>query len=198
MPPKKRFDQETVINAAFQVLRKAGFQAVTARSVASELGSSTTPIYWVMESMDKVEGALRQKTFNLMAEYQVKKYTENVFINMAIGYVNFARQEPRLFQFLQLEHQIPLNPAEDGELGGRISSILGEKPPYENYFGKIDQKSMDELTLQSWIFTHGLAVAVSTGMLKFDSEKEIEDLLMTAGSAFYKNQLENQEKKDEK
>lgn len=189
MPPKKRFEEKTIIDAAFQVLRKAGFQAVTARSVAAELGSSTTPIYWALESMDKVEDALRQKTFALMAEYQVKKYTDNVFINMGIGYVNFARQEPRLFQFLQLEHQKPLNPGEDGELGERISTILGEEPPYENYFGKIDQKSMDSLTLKSWIFTHGLAVAVSSNMLEFDNEKDIENLIVSAGSAFYLQQI---------
>jgi AcrR family transcriptional regulator len=191
MPPKKRFEENTIIDAAFQVIRNEGFQAVTARSIAAELGSSTTPIYWVLESMDKVEDALRQKAFALIAEYQVKKYTDNVFINMAIGYVNFARQEPRLFQFLQLENKLPLNPGEDGELGERITSILGEKPPYENYFGKIDQKSMDTLTLQSWIFVHGLAVAVSSNMLKFDSEKDIENLITSAGSAFYMQQMSN-------
>jgi hypothetical protein len=191
MPPKKRFEEKIIIEAAFQVLRKYGFQVVTARSVAAELGSSTTPIYWVMESMDKVEEALRQKTFALMAEYQVKKYTDNVFINMAIGYVNFARQEPKLFQFLQLEDQKPINPGGDGELGERISTILGEEPPYDNYFGKIDQKSMDSLKLKSWIFTHGLAVAVSTNMLEFDSEKDIENLIVSAGSAFYMQQMSN-------
>ncbi len=94
MPPKKRFEQETVIEAAFQVLRKDGFQAVTARGVAAELGSSTTPIYWVLESMNKLEESLLQKTFVLMTEYQVKKYTDNMFINMAIGYVNFAGRNP--------------------------------------------------------------------------------------------------------
>jgi AcrR family transcriptional regulator len=194
MPPKKRFEEITVIEAAFHVLCREGFQAVTARSVAAELGSSTTPIYWVLESMDKVEEALLQKTMQLMIEYQSKKYTENIFINMAIGYVNFARQEPRLFQFLQLEHQKPLDINQQAELGERVEAILGEKPPYENYFGQIDQKSMDTLTLQSWIFTHGLAVAVSSHMLKFESEKEIEDLLVSAGSAFYLQQISKNKK----
>jgi hypothetical protein len=196
MPPKKKFDLPQVIDAAFQVLRREGFSGITARSIAAELGSSTTPIYWVLESMDKAEKALRQKTFNLMAEYQVKNYTDNVFINMAIGYVNFARQEPKLFHFLQLEYQKPLNPRKDGEMGEKLSTILGSDPPYENYFGKIDQKSMDVLTLQSWIFTHGLAVAVSTNMLKFDSEKEIENLIISAGSAFYMQQMSSNQSKE--
>lgn len=196
MPPKKKFDLPQVIDAAFQVLQREGFSGITARSIAAELGSSTTPIYWVLESMDKVTNELSQKTMGMMSEFQSRKYTDNIFINMAIGYVNFARQEPRLFQFLQHEHEKPFNPSEDGNLSEKVTEILGEEPPYENYFGKIDQKSMDALTLQSWIFTHGLAVAVSTNMLKFDSEKEIENLIISAGSAFYMQQTSSNQSKE--
>jgi hypothetical protein len=191
MPPKKKFELETVVDSAFQVLRREGFSAITARSIAQELGSSTTPIYWVLESMDKVEETLRLKTLGLMAEYQAKKYTDNVFINLAIGYVEFARCEPNLFRFLCLENMKPLNASEVGSFNDNLARLLGSDPPFEAYFGKIDQKSMDAVTLQSWIFTHGLAVAVSTKMLAFDSEKEIENLLVSAGGAFYQMQMNN-------
>jgi AcrR family transcriptional regulator len=177
-----------VINAAFEVLRRQGFDAVTARNVAVELGSSTTPIYWVFQSMDAVEEALHNKAMQLMIEFQSKKYTDNVFTNMAIGYVDYARQEPRLFQFLQHEQQKPYNPSESEALGSRMSPILGDQPPVENYFGKIDQKSMDGIALRSWIFMHGLAVAISSHMLEFNSEKEIENLIISAGRAFYLDQ----------
>jgi len=189
MPPKKKFELDTVIDSAFQVLQRDGFNAITARSIAQELGSSTTPIYWVLDSMDKVEEALRLKTVSLMAEYQSKKFTDNIFINMAIGYVEFARCEPNLFRFMYLENLKPLNPSEEGCFKESLTQLLGSEPPIEAYFGKIDQKSMDMLTLQSWIFTHGLAVAVSTNMLAFDSEKEIENLLVSAGGAFYLKQM---------
>jgi AcrR family transcriptional regulator len=189
MPPKKKFELETVIASAFEVLRRDGFGAITARSIAQELGSSTTPIYWVLDSMDKVEEALRLKAMVLMAEYQAKKYTDNVFINLAIGYVEFARREPNLFRFLCLENLKPVNASELGSFNKALAQQLGSEPPVEAYFGKIDQKSMDMLTLQSWIFTHGLAVAVSTNMLSFQSEKEIENLLVSAGGAFYMQQI---------
>ncbi len=187
MPPRKKFDLSRIMDAAFQILRRDGFRAVTARNVAAELGSSTTPIYWAFESMDDVEQALTQKTTKLMSEYQTKKYTDNVLLNMAIGYVNFAREEPNLFQFLQIENQKPYNPARDTDLGERMAAMMGEKPPLD-LFGKIDQKSVDAVTLQSWVFTHGLATAISSRMLVFDSEKEIIDLINSAGRAFYLNQ----------
>lgn len=188
MPPRKRFEQDTVINAAFEVLRRQGFDAVTARNVAVELGSSTTPIYWVFQSMDAVEEALHNKAMQLMIDFQSKKYTDNIFTNMAIGYVHYARQEPRLFQFLQYEQQKPYNPSGSEALGSRMSAILGKQPPVENYFGKIDLKSMDGIALRSWIFMHGLAVAISSHMLEFNSEEEIENLIISAGRAFYLDQ----------
>lgn len=189
MPPKKRFEMETIIEAAFQVLRKQGFSALTARSVAAELGSSTTPIYWALESMDKVEEALRLKTLQMMAEYQAKRYTNNEFINLAIGYVEFARNEALLFRFLFQENKKPLNIHEKGVFHDALKTIMGKEPPFSTFFGKINQSSMDQLTLQSWIFTHGLAVAVSSNLLKFDSEKEIENLILSAGGAFYMQQM---------
>jgi AcrR family transcriptional regulator len=189
MPPKKKFDQDTVIEAAFQVLRKEGFQAVTARSVAQELGSSTTPIYWVLESMDKVEDALRLKTLEQIADFQARKYTDNVFINLAIGYVEFARQEPLLFRFMFQENKKPLNIQEKGLFNDTLKNMMGAEPPIGAYFGDIDQKSMDQLTFQSLIFTHGLATALSSNMIHFETEKDIEDLIMSAGSAFYMQQM---------
>ncbi|HEX7555831.1 MAG TPA: hypothetical protein VF338_04345 [Leptolinea sp.] len=185
MPPKRKFELSQIVEAAFQVLRRKGFNTITARSIAGELGSSTTPIYWVLESMDKVEDALRMKTLELIAEYQAKKYTDNVFINLGIGYVEFARCEPNLFRFMFLESSKPLNPSEEGCFNDVLTRLIGSKPPFDAYFGKVDQKTVDTVTLQSWIFTHGLAVAVSSNMLQFDSEKDIENLIVSAGTAFY-------------
>jgi hypothetical protein len=191
MPPKRKFDLETVVNSAFQILRRDGFNSMTARSIAQELGSSTTPIYWVLDSMDKVEESLRMKTLNMIAEYQSRKYTDNVFVNLAIGYVEFARCEPALFRFMYLERPKPLNTTEEGCFTETLTNLIGSEPPFDAYFGAIDQKSVDKLTLQSWIFTHGLAVAVSCNILQFNSEKEIENLLVSAGSAFYLQQKSN-------
>jgi len=189
MAPKKKFELEQIIEAAFKVLKRDGFAAITARSIAAELGSSTTPIYWALESMDKVEDALRAKTMELMAEYQAKKYTDNVFINLAVGYVEFARREPNLFRFLAIERQKPLDLKEEGVFEEALTRQLGFKPPIKSSFGEIDQESMDELTLMSFIFNYGLAVAVSTNMLKFDTEEEIKDLVTRAGGAFYMQQM---------
>ncbi|BCY17041.1 hypothetical protein hrd7_08900 [Leptolinea sp. HRD-7] len=189
MPPKKKFDLNQIVNAAFKILKRDGFAAITARSIAAELGSSTTPIYWVLESMDKVEDALRLKTMELMAEYQSRKYTDNVFINLAVGYVEFARQEPNLFRFMAIERQKPLAIREEGAVEEALTRQLGFKPPVRSVFGEIDQKSMDELTLMSLIFNYGLAVAVATNMLKFDTEEEIMNLVTKAGSAFYMQQM---------
>jgi AcrR family transcriptional regulator len=194
MPPKKKFNLDQIVDAAFKILKRDGVAAITARSIAGELGSSTTPIYWALESMDKVEDALRVKTLESIAEYQARNYTDNIFINLAIGYVEFARQEPSLFRFMFHENKKPLNIEEEGFFKEILTRLLGSEPPFSTYFGEIDQKSMDALTLQSWIFTHGLAESVSSNTLRFNSEEEIKNLILSAGGAFYMQQMAQNKK----
>ena len=45
MPPSVRFSREAVLNAAYQLVRREGPNAINARAVARELGGSTQP--WV-------------------------------------------------------------------------------------------------------------------------------------------------------
>ena len=64
MPPKIRFCDKNIIDAAFIVLRKNGWDAVSARTIAGELKSSTTPIYTYLKSMKTLEERLVEKTID--------------------------------------------------------------------------------------------------------------------------------------
>ena len=58
MPPKAKFTKEEIINAAFEITRRDGFDALTARSLAAELGSSPRPIFTVFSGMEEVQSAV--------------------------------------------------------------------------------------------------------------------------------------------
>lgn len=186
MPPKQLHTRETIIETAFSITRHSGWQAVSARSIAQELNSSTQPIYSYVQSMQKLADEVRLKAFLLMAEYQVKAYTDNPYVNMAIGYIAFAREEQNLFRFMFLDNtQPPLVPEETMAMNEAITRHLGKPLPAQSWTGKISLTGFNDLALKTWFFTHGLAVALCTGTIAPISDDKIRQLLEETGEAIF-------------
>jgi AcrR family transcriptional regulator len=112
MTQRAFFTKEAVIDTAFALAREKGWGAVSARSIARRLGSSTMPIYSSLKSMEEIERETRKRAEILLQEYQTRPYTENPSLSLAVGYVAFARQEPHLFRFLYVDAPRRRGPAE--------------------------------------------------------------------------------------
>ena len=54
-----------------------------------------------------------------------------------------------------------------------------------DFFRKISPRKLDKVTLQSWIFTHGLAVLIYSGALTKLTSENIVTMLEDAGGAFF-------------
>jgi AcrR family transcriptional regulator len=193
MTQKAFFTKEAIVEAAFTLTREKGWAGVTARNIARKLGSSTMPIYSSMKSMDEIEFEVKARAEALMLEYQKREYTENSALNMAVGYVTFARDERNLFRFLFVDK--PTEPVRQGDgTGGSVLKLdqflAGARPAR-----LIDQALTameDPRILKSWIFTHGLASLVSGGVLDLPDAR-IRSLLMESGEAFF-GSVEGKEK----
>ena len=70
---KKKYDKTLIIDGAYQLVIKSGFDSLTARGLAKELAISTQPIYLSFKTMDALKEALCEKIF-----YEIK---ENYFNN---------------------------------------------------------------------------------------------------------------------
>lgn len=86
-----------MIEAAFELVRRAGFGALTARSLAAELGCSTQPIMYRFPDLAELKAQVYQKA----DEYHTA-YISAAEDLMGIGlrYVQFAAEEANLFQLL--------------------------------------------------------------------------------------------------
>ncbi|MBN8217017.1 MAG: TetR/AcrR family transcriptional regulator [Spirochaetes bacterium] len=188
MPPKEMFTLEKVVDAAFSILRKSGWPAVTARAIAKALKSSTMPVYSAMGSMEALEAALKRKALVRLAEYQARPYTENEFLNLGVGQVRFARDEPSLYRFLLLESPIPLSAHDQKELRGEVVRLLGRPFPVKTYFGGLQTGAFDAIALKGWIFTHGLAMGLMNGNLPPMDDARLIELLSDAGLAFFESE----------
>jgi AcrR family transcriptional regulator len=184
MPPKKKFSREQIADAAFEIVRRNGWSGLSTRSIAAELESSTMPIYSYLTSMEAIEEEIRERVLDLLLEHQARKYTDNPFLNLAVGYIVFARQEANLFRFLFLERPKRFDGKEADRLRLKISRIPHAAESIALYFGGISDEELDDVSMKSWIFTHGLAMAVSKGLLGPIDDDAIARLLSEAGEAF--------------
>ena len=59
MAPKFKFTRAEITDAALQVVRRNGIDALTARAIADELGVSTQPVFTCFSTMAEARGAVR-------------------------------------------------------------------------------------------------------------------------------------------
>lgn len=184
MPRIPKYSPDVILEAAFGILRTSGWHAVSSRAIAETLNTSTMPIYSAVGSMKDLEKRLKAKVYQSLAEYQTSPYTPNVLLNMAVGQVLFARDEPFLYRFIFLDSPGELGSPERRTLEREVEKRLGTPLPFAAYFDRAALRKLDQITLNAWLFTHGLSMAVMNGLLGAVTEKRIVSLLEGAGGAF--------------
>lgn len=60
MGAPKRITRETILQSAFTLLCKEGYEALNARSLARKMGCSTQPIYAAFGRMDALKKSLKE------------------------------------------------------------------------------------------------------------------------------------------
>lgn len=179
------FTRERIVEAALEMTREQGWSAVTIRALAARLGSSTMPIYSHLRSIEEVEDAVRSRARELLGDFQRRAWTEDPLLNMAFGYIAFARDEAKLFRFLFIERAEVIG--ETGLENMRSSFIeqFGENGTSLSALGELAPKAQEALMRHTWIFTHGLAVLVNAGSLPDCTDEMILSSLKNAGEAFF-------------
>lgn len=156
MPPVIRYTHDTVLSAAFTLVRRDGISAFNARSVAQELGSSTQPIFRLFSGMDELRAGVIELAGKAMQDYMLKalEHSDSPYLTMGLSYVRFAREEPELFKLLYMSD---------------ISIDLDKMRPFPDEIIDEIQKEAGISAEQAralhgwlWIFTHGMAVSFAT------------------------------------
>jgi hypothetical protein len=145
--------------------------------------------------MEEIEAAVRKKAELLMRDYQQRAYTNEQPLDVALGYVTFARDERNLFRFLYVDRPLPDTRKVPR---GRAARSLGKVRSGGSVVDIADQVPVamqDPRILKSWIFTHGLASMLSSGVLDLP-ESRIRTLLTEAGGAFFSAENTKKEEKN--
>jgi len=185
MGQPKVFSREQVIDTAFNLIRKNGWGSVSARSIAKELGSSTMPIYSNMNSLEELEQELKGKSRACITEYHSRTYSGEQLLDIAVGYVVFARDEKQLFRFLFIDRP-DVTQSEDVQFQQeQFYAQFGKQSTKSRELQVVPENIQKYLIQNSYIFTHGLSMMVNAGIIYPCSNETIISYLQQAGEAFY-------------
>ncbi|MBT8373441.1 MAG: TetR/AcrR family transcriptional regulator, partial [Deltaproteobacteria bacterium] len=106
MPPKFKFTKEEIIQSSIKLIRQKGWNTLSTRTLANELGSSARPIYSFFKSMKELEEEIVKQAVDLLYESMVCERTGDPWIDHGIGYVMFAQEEKHLFRGINNEKNI--------------------------------------------------------------------------------------------
>ena len=127
MPPKPKFTREEIIQAALTIVSQKGADALTAREVGEQLGSSARPIFTVFKNMEELQAEVRQAAMERF-EARVNQTEPGIplFKQVGIQMVTFGVQEPKLYQLLFMQEHGEAAAFDDvfGQLGGTAERCI--------------------------------------------------------------------------
>jgi len=176
-PKAVTFNSEAVLLASLEVVRKQGWDALTARSVAGCLGASVAPVYSAFGSMETLLRETLVRIRDLLRDYTSKSYSEFPFLNIGSGIVSFARDEPHFFQALFQKRHAFQDVVEDVN----ISILTWMKTDVQ--LGLLGDAARERLYDSIGFYTMGLAAAVAAGRVTDVSEENIVSRLKNMGNA---------------
>jgi hypothetical protein len=181
MPMKSKFTVEDIVEAAFSISREEGVEKCSARAIAHRMQSSTMPIYSCLSSMKELEEAVLKKSIDHLISYETKVRTGDVFLDMGIGYIMFAKTEKHLFRMLFLSEK--REGYEDIRKRFKeyvIESLLKVLSGFEPLSVFTDSQKR-ELIDRMWVFNHGLAMLLNNSLIDDLNEKQIAEFLLDTG-----------------
>lgn len=102
MPPKKQILKEQIIDTAFKMVQKDGYDLLTTRKLAKELSCSTQPIYQAFANMSELKKELIMKTQQTIVAYLLESNEKQLpkELQYIFSYIQFAKKEKHLFQLI--------------------------------------------------------------------------------------------------
>lgn len=163
----KKITKDMILDAALEIFRAEGFEAVTSRRIALRLGCSTQPIYFEYKNMDELKDDIIKKVvvrLNEVFNSVAGDSEEFVYRSFGLSFLKFVQTDPFVFRQLYII---------DGKIGSQVDEL---RMPVildilENKYGYKRETAMAIHKMAS-SFLMGMAVFISSGYKNL-SESEI-------------------------
>lgn len=181
MPPTVRFTRDAVLNAACQLMRRKGIEALNARAIAKELGGSTQPIFRLFTNMEDLHRELIlyvARQFQAHAEADMAQ-SDSPYIQLCTTYLLYGRDEPELFKLLFMRDRVSKGQYSDQTNFDLVFNIIKKETP-------LDDETALRFFERTWLFIHGLAVCIATKYIPCQDESYLISMVKEAYNAAVK------------
>ncbi len=107
MGRKTQITKEQMLKAGLDIIIRDGFDAVSVKTIARELGCSTTPVAWTFESIDNYRKELRIYAISYAKKRMTDSATNLTSYRATVdAYIDMAFEQPNLIRFLRNDAEI--------------------------------------------------------------------------------------------
>ncbi len=167
MPPKAKYTKEEMTEIAYELVRRQGKEAISARHLAAELNTSTAPIFTAFGTIEELERAVVEKAKRRYREYLEEGLAAELpFKGAGLQYIRFAKEEPNLFKLLfmsenggAITHYMPAEDENEPLVRGTVERSYG-----------INEEQAKRLYNHLSVYVHGIAVMYAQGNCMFTDE----------------------------
>lgn len=172
MPPRSELTKADVSSAAFELVRQQGFEAVTARNVATAIGCSTQPIYSLYANIDELKSDVYDQAAVFARECMLdcRDDGNSPALNVAIGFLRFAQEEKQLFRTLYLSGYKTYNPHTDQFLAEQLTT---RSLRHSKRLRDASDEQLKRIFLKLMIYMIGIGTLLNTRTLELDMGEAI-------------------------
>lgn len=168
-----------IIEESWKIIEKHGFEGLTARRIAKNIGYAPGTIYNLFSSMDDLYLELNAKTLNLLFTtlsdpkcHDPKKSPINNMKAMAAHYMKFAR-EHRPYWLMLFNLKVTENRTDAGWYHEKIDQLFTPlEDLLEPYFTTKQTKKRKIAARVLWASVHGLCFLQETGKISIVSDQD--------------------------
>ena len=176
MPPKAKITKEMIIDAAFEITRESGIEAVNARTISEKLGCSTQPVMYYFKKIGDIKSAVWKKTDDFHTGYIMDIRSDEPMMDIGMNFIRFAATEKNLFRLLFQSDGLVEKEVTDMVWTGSANPMLEVLMQTEG----VDLEGAKSSFTTLGFFVHGFASLLANNSMEYN-EEEARNLLRRVG-----------------
>lgn len=175
MPPKAKFTREEIVEAALVLASEKGIRSLTAREIASAIGTSTQPIFTAFKNMDELLHEVRNAALARFEVYarRAMEFTP-VYKELGVQMILFASEQPKLYRLLFMTEKPEAENFDDVFKNLGDMATLSVEVIQRDY--ELSYENAKLLFKHNWIHTYAIGALIATGVCNF-TPGEIQEML---------------------